>query len=101
LIKCHFVRYAICLSGIIVFVYLIFMFVSGEYLNEQLNGTWVSECGRSRYTFDGDEFTHNTRGCGVFKIRGNQIIFLETGYSYHIRVTRTYMILDGVFYLLT
>jgi hypothetical protein len=99
-VKCHFVRNAVGLSGLIVFVYLLFTFISGGYLDERLNGTWVSECGQSRYTFDGNGFTHNTRGCGVFRIRGNQIIFAETGYSYHIRVTRTYIILDGVFYLL-
>lgn len=97
--SCYFVRNAMILGGFIVFIYLIFTFVSGGYMNERLNGTWVSECGRSRYIFNGVGFTHNIKGCGEFRIRGNQIIFVETGCTYHIRVTQTYMILNGRFYM--
>jgi len=97
--KYAFIRNALAIGGLLVIIYLLFLFTSGRHMHQRLSGTWISECRRIEYAFNDSEYTLNRNSTGTFRVRGSRIIFIEYGRSYHVRVTRTYMILDGVHYL--
>ena len=44
--------------------------------------------------FDGNEYRHSMGDSGYFRVRGNMIYF-DTWGTYHIRIKRFYMILNG------
>ena len=97
-----YVRNALVICGLIVLAYFFFMFISGRYIrDDDLYGTWVSTCRLSIITFTGMEYAYSGRSShsGTFRIRGNRIIFIESGRSYFIRLTRTYLMIDGVHYI--
>ena len=94
------VKNALIIGGMIVLIYIIIVFISGRHIGyDAMQGTWVSVCGHSEYIFIGSEYTHNSGDSGSFRIRGNRIIFVGSGRAYTIRVTRTYIIINGTYYL--
>jgi len=98
MIKYSLIRNVFVVGGLIVIIYLVFLFASGGYVQHQLDGTWISVCGTSDFMFTGNEYTHNRRTGGTFRVRGNRILFCS-GSSYTISVRRLYMVMDGRYYL--
>jgi len=93
-----FIRNVLAIAGLLVIIYLLLLFTSGIHMRQRLDGAWISECGRLEYVFNDGEYTHNKNGSGTFRVRGSRVIFVESGRSYYVRVTRSYMILGGIYY---
>ena len=72
--RCNFIRNAVALAGIIVFIYILFLFHGGSRRVESIQGTWRAICMQDEITFTNKDYTRNgeTR---EFSIRRNQIYF--------------------------
>ena len=95
-----FVRNVFAVWVFIFLIYLLYTFYSGGYVNQHLDGVWVSVCGTIEFIFDDGKYTRNGESFGEFGIRGNLITFSNgSTYSIIIRARHSYMIIDGVYFL--
>jgi len=91
------IRNAFIVAGTITFIYIIFQFISGNYIGERLEGTWRAACIQDEITFEGSSFTRGWK-YGEFWLRANLIYFCVNGNGYPLRITARYMVLDGIYY---
>jgi len=95
-----FVRNVFVMGGLIIIIYLLYVFISGNHVNYHIQGTWVGVDCSTVYTFTGTQYAVNGTEMGTFNINGNMIQF-SNGSTYLIRVRprRSYMVMNGVHYI--
>ena len=93
-----FLRNAFVIGGLIVIIYLLYIFFSGSHINNHIQGTWVGVDCSTEYVFAGTRYAVNGIDMGTFAVNGNTVQFCN-GIIYTISVRRSYMVLNGIHYL--
>jgi len=100
MINFNFIKKAFILAGLSVFIYLIYMFFSGAYIYEHLQGTWRGVDCQNVHSFVGRTHMLNNVETGMFRIRGNMLVLCnENVYHITVRARRGYIIIDGMMFL--
>jgi len=94
----EFLRNALAIGGLIIIIYLLYIFFSGNQIGNRIQGTWVGVDCSTEYTFFGVRYAVNGIDMGTFRLYGNLIRFCN-GNTYIINVRRLYLVMDGRYYL--
>ena len=94
------VRNSAAVACLIVIMYLSFSFFTGRIINtESLQGTWSSVCGKHELMFFNSSFSSKTGETGEFRLRGNSIILGDSSVNYQLRVSREYLVINGIIFI--
>ena len=93
-----FLRSAFVIGGMIVIIYLLYIFFSGSHINNHIQGAWVGVDFSTEYAFAGTRYAINGMDMGTFAVNGNTVQFCN-GIIYTISVRRSHMVLNGIHYL--
>ena len=92
------IKNSLAIAGIIIIFYLLYHFISGNYIQDRLEGEFVCPETSRTYVFANESYKTGNES-GKYRIRANKIIFIEVGTEYFIRVHRDYIMLDGQHFL--
>ena len=96
--RVNYIRNAFALGMFITFVYIIFLFLRGNSVEERIQGTWSAVCIQDEIIFTGNAFIRG-RETGEFRIMANLIYFNLEDSGYPIKVTEHYMVINEIYYL--
>ena len=85
-INVYIIRNGVGITALIVLFYILFTFYSGTALYVKLEGRWVSIEYSDEYIFMDRNYSHES-GTGIFRIRGNKIIFFPSGKEFFYVLT--------------
>jgi len=92
------IKLSFALAVLIVLVYIIFLFWSGNYMYERVQGTWRAACIQDEIIFVERTFVRG-RESGNFRVRANVIYFGTDEIGYPIRITSQFIVINGIYYL--